>query len=167
MKYIVDTNVPLVANGAAPQASALCASICARRLVEISKQHLLVIDDGWHILNEYKHKLRSSGQPGVGDAFLKWVLTNWANPQRCEMVHITLQGTRDEQDFAELPRDPALAGLDPSDRKFVVVVAVAHGEHPPILNAVDSDWWEYRQALARHHVQVECIYPDALFMQGD
>lgn len=165
MMYIVDTNVPLVANDAAPQASASCIAICARKLDEIRKQHVLVLDDDWHIINEYTNNLRSSGQPGAGDAFLKWVLTNRDNPRRCSRVHLTPGGAQDEQDFAEFPRDPALTGFDPSDRKFVAV-AVAHGEHPPILNAHDSDWWEYRQALAQYHVRVEFLCPDAPFMRG-
>jgi len=42
---------------------------------------------------------------------------------------------------------------------------VAHPEHPPILNAVDSDWWHHQDALARHGVRVEFLCPDAPFMQ--
>ncbi len=165
MKVIVDTNVPLVANGAAPQASARCAAMCAQRLNAICTQDILVLDDCWYIINEYKHQLHSSGQPGFGDAFLKWVLTNWANPLRCELIHLTLQDDGQPGcDFVEYPQAPTLADFDPSDRKFVAV-AMEHPEHPPILNAADSDWWYHREALARHGVQVEFLCPDAPFMQ--
>ena len=121
----------------------------------------LVIDDGWEILSEYMANLRSQGQPGPGDAFLKWVLTNYPNSDRCIRVSIC----RDEQfGYAEFPTDPDLAGFDLSDRKFVAV-AVAHPEHPPILNATDSDWWHYRDALGRHGIQIKFVCPDAPFME--
>ena len=140
MKTIADTNVPKVANWQTSQASPACVAACARRLSDIQSAGTLVLDDGWHILREYLTNLRSSGQPGMGDAFLKWVLTNQANPRRCELVHITPVNTGpDCCDFAEFPEDNNLARFDPADRKFVAV-AVAHPEHPPILNAVDTDW---------------------------
>jgi hypothetical protein len=82
------------------------------------------------------------------------------------MVHITPRDRQqDEHNFEEFLLDPSLATFDPSDRKFVAV-AVAHPEHPPILNATDSDWWDYREALAHHSVRVEFVCPDAPFMEG-
>ncbi|MDM3846124.1 MAG: hypothetical protein PT116_14005 [Aphanizomenon gracile PMC638.10] len=36
---------------------------------EIQEQHIIVLDDTWLIINEYKNKLSPTGQPGVGDAF--------------------------------------------------------------------------------------------------
>ncbi len=155
MNIIVDTNVPVVANKAAPQASPQCVANCVRKLQQIQQEHTLVLDDDWHILKEYMDNLRSDGQPGVGDAFLRWVLTNKNNPQRCTLVSITPQ----DNGFVEFPSDPQLNGFDPSDQKFVAV-AIAHPEHPPILNATDSDWWLYRQALSHHGVCVEFVCPD-------
>lgn len=100
--------------------------------------------------------MRSDGQPGEGDAFLKWVLTNQANPQRCEHVHIN--PTENGNNFAEFPEDPDLKAFDPSDRKFVAV-ALSHPDSPPILNAVDSDWWLFRDAFTRNGVHVEFLCP--------
>ena len=166
MKCIVDTNVAIVANQRddAP-ASIDCVRRCITLLNEFQRdQRLLVIDDDWHILREYQHRLRSTGQPGVGDAFLLWVLTNRTNPRRCELVHITPRDTQEDHwDFEEFPNAPALQGFDRSDRKFVAV-ALAHQEHPPVVNATDSDWWDYRDALAAHDVRVEFVCPDAQFM---
>jgi len=152
MKLIVDTNVAVVANGRrqSPQASPSCVLTCVGRLRDLQLRHTLVLDDGWRILREYLRELSSIGQPGVGDAFLKWVLTNQTNPRRCEQVHITPRdATQPDGEFCEFPADPALDGFDLSDRKFVAV-AVAHAEHPPILNAVDTDWWPCCAALAGH-----------------
>ncbi len=166
MKCIVDTNIAIVANQRddAP-ASPDCVLRCIALLDEFQHdQRRLVIDDNWHILGEYQHNLCSTGQPGVGDAFLRWVLTNRANPCRCELVHITpLNVHQDHQSFAEFPNTPDLQGFDRSDRKFVAV-ALAHPERPLIANAPDSDWWNYRDALAAHDALVEFVCPDAQFM---
>jgi len=166
MKLIVDTNVPIVANKAAPQASEACVLACIARLKDIAppkdieSQHILVLDDDWHILGEYQRKLRSEGQSGAGDDFLKWVLINRSNPDRCEQVHITpCQDDSEEQCFREFPSDPELANFDRSDRKFVAT-ALAHRDHPPILNAVDPDWRQYQSALERHRVRIEFLCAD-------
>ena len=162
MKVIVDTNVAVVANHRAPQASAQCVIACVRQLREITQHHTIALDNGWRILNEYKNNLSPSGQPGVGDAFCKWVLTNWVNPRRCELVAITeIDDATSWRSFVEFPDDPELQHFDPSDRKFVAV-AVAHGEMPPILNAVDTDWWEHRAALTKHGIQLHFLCADAM-----
>ena len=158
MYVIADTNVPIVANGKSPQASPDCVINCVRRLMQIQQNEILVLDDRWLIIQEYQKNLSSSGQPGVGDAFLKWVLTNQYNPKRCQRIQIT---EISEYNFAEFPNDPNLAGFDLSDRKFVAV-AIAHPQKPPILNAVDSDWRDFRNQLASHGVQVEFICLDLL-----
>lgn len=161
MKVIVDTNVPIVANQQSSQASPDCVIACVRRLRQVQERDILVLDDGWHILREYMANLRSSGQPGVGDAFLKWVLTHQANPRHCEQVTITVS---DEGGFAEFPNDASLASFDRSDHKFVAV-AMSHPERPPILNAVDRDWWHYKQALERHGIIVEHLCPDTMALE--
>jgi len=127
-----------------------------RRLEGIKAAGKIVLDDGYLILSEYRAQLRSEGQPGEGDAFLKWVLTNQANPQKCDKVHIN--PTEGGNSFAEFPNVPELRTFDPSDRKFVAA-ARAHPDSPPILNAVDTDWWVSRAALERHGVHVEFLCP--------
>jgi len=156
MLLIVDTNVPIVANGKSSQASPQCVINCAKKLYEIQAQHQILVDDGWLIINEYRNKLSSTGQPGVGDAFFKWVLTNQRNPQRCQFLKITPMS---EESFEEFPKDASLAGFDVSDRKFVAL-ALAHPEKPPILNAVDSDWRNFETALNQFGVKVEFLCPE-------
>ncbi len=89
MIAIVDTNVPVVANGRSAQASIACMVACAQQLQQITRQGKLVLDNQWRILREYMAHLHTSVQPGVGDAFLKWALNNIANPDRIETVSIT------------------------------------------------------------------------------
>ena len=156
MTLIVDTNVAVVANGKSEQASEDCEEICINRLVEITNGEIkLALDDERRIIEEYRGKLSPDGQPGVGDAFLKWVEMNWTNPDHCDLVAITpVDGL--ENDFKEFPDDPALEDFHSKDQKFVVV-ALSHPENPPVLQATDSQWWDFHDALRENGVTVEFI----------
>ena len=83
---VADTNVAVVANALSEQASEDCVETCAERLEEIMRDEVkLVLDDDWQILGEYAQNLHSTGTD-VGDRFLLWVLRNWRNPERCDLV---------------------------------------------------------------------------------
>lgn len=87
--WVVDTNVGVVANDRVddrPEPPHFPASIgsCVGFLREVMRSGRVAIDDTWEIIHEYQARMRSSGQPGPGDAFLKWVLVNQANPARCQ-----------------------------------------------------------------------------------
>jgi len=155
---VVDTNVPVIANGKSPQASPECVVACVERLQQLLMTGRLVLDDGRRIIREYQANLRSGAQPGFGDAFLKWVLTNHTNPARCERITIH-EMSGPAEDYREFPNDLALAFFDPADRKFVAV-ALAHREHPPIWVAVERDWWNFRNPLADAGVGVEFLCED-------
>ncbi len=156
MRVIVDTNVAVVANQRHSHATAACILACIERLALIEREQTLVLDNQWFILREYMQRLHATGQPGVGDRFLRWVLTNRANPQRCELVPITPKHRDQDGDFGEFPSLPELKKFDPADKKFVAV-ALAHPEHPPILNAVDTDWQVFRESLEQLGVAVEFL----------
>jgi len=155
LKVVVDTNVPIVANRRAEHASLQCVLTCIRRLENVMDKGRIVLDNSWLILTEYKNHLSSSGQPGVGDAFLKWALTNRANLERCELIEITPKES-DSSDFEEFPADDELHDFDLDDRKFVAV-ALAHPERPPVLQAVDTEWWAKRGVLERAGVQIDFL----------
>ena len=161
---VVDTNVVVVANGRSEQASSDCVEACGDRLEEIMRGKVkLVLDNRWIILREYMQNLRSNGAD-VGDRFLGWILVN--KDDRCDLVSITpINGS--ENEFEEFPDDPALDEFDRDDRKFIAV-ACAHPERPPILQAVDSQWWDFRNAFCRNGVRVEfiCEY-DIQRLRGD
>jgi hypothetical protein len=156
--FVVDTNVPVVANGRAEQASPRCVLACVGALEKVHDGGVVLLDDGLRVLQEYMDNLSMSGQPGVGDFFMKWVWENQAVPDHCMRVTITLR-LDDPDDFEEFPYDPDLAAFDRSDRKFVAL-ALASSLRPTVLNAVDSDWWNYGPALARHGVLVDNLCPD-------
>lgn len=155
---VVDTNVLLVASEKARRANASCVQSCSDRLFSIRKQGVLTVDSGFRIIKEYKNKNSPTGEPGLGDEFLLWVLTNWTNPDYCDVVEITSRNDSDD-DFLEFPDDPELATFDRSDRKFVAV-ARASQHRPTILNATDSDWWVHREVLEKHGVAIEFLCPD-------
>ena len=72
MTAVVDTNVAVVANGRSEQASPDCVINCNERLDQImSGEVKLVLDDMWQIIGEYMRNLHASGEPGIGDAFLR------------------------------------------------------------------------------------------------
>jgi len=153
--YVVDTNVPVVANGDHPAAGAACVQACLLVLQEVVKHGTLVLDSGPLILGEYSQNLAWAGQPGPGDAFFKWAWDNQGHAERCERVDITpVNGS-----FAEFPDASDLRGFHDDDRKFVAVARASQG-NPDILNAVDSDWWFFREALARCGVRLRFLCPD-------
>jgi hypothetical protein len=164
MRWIIDTNVLVAANGnpkTCPQANRKCVGTVRQFLDQVKqageqRSGKLLLDNGWHILREYKKNVSDMGKPSVGDEFLLWLLQN--RKQAVEWVTITSTG---ENEFAEFPVDPDLQDFDLSDRKFVAV-ALTHPEHPPIYNAVDSDWKIHQLALERHGIQIEFLCPDCL-----
>jgi hypothetical protein len=144
-----------VANGRHPEASPQCVRECVRRLEGIHHDGRIVIDDAWRILREYRQNLSESGQPGVGDRFLKWLLQNNANPERCVKVALTVID-ENAQEYEEFPDSIGFAGFDPSDRKFVAV-ANAHPNKPPILQAVDSKWKSFNPAFLGAGISVDFL----------
>src|SRR5881409_3966269 len=112
--HVVDTNVPVVANNRSPQAGEACVLACIAMLEEIIDSGNIVLDTGLRIVQEYTKHLGNVGQAGPGDAFMKWVWLNHANPRRCEQVRIT---DVSERGFVEFPTDERLSKFDRSDRK--------------------------------------------------
>jgi hypothetical protein len=156
MRAVVDTNVVVTANGKSPQASLLCRQACVERLLQLKQNGKIVLDDSWLVIREYKDNLSESGQPGVGDAFLLWVLQNWKNPDATE-IHTLIRDTDHPENFMVFPKDRNLVDFDRNDRKFAALAIVSGA---PVWNAVDPDWWEYKTELHRNGVQVEFLCPD-------
>lgn len=155
---VIDTNVALTANGKHPPAGPACVANCIQAL-RTARQQLVLLDDGNRILDEYRRHLAHKGQPGVGDAFFRWLWDNQANPKHCRQVSITPGGG--DTDFAEYPADPELAAFDPSDRKFIAV-ARGSGLDPDVLEATDSKWWPLRGAFQRNGVSIRFLCPELM-----
>ena len=154
---IIDTNVPIVANGKNTHADLKCIESCVDTLIAVQQVNKVLVDHSGFILDEYSDYLSFKGQPGVGDAFFKWLWDNQANPEVCIQVDIS-SDDEDGNEFSIFPDDPDLEKFDRSDRKFVAV-ALTSGVNPPILNATDSDWFHFLAAFGKHGVVIEFICP--------
>ena len=158
-KCVVDTNVPITANKALrpdklDDELIPCVLACIKAIEHVVKHGGPVLDAGDEIYNEYRHQLSLKGTPGLGDSFMKWVHDNrWSS--RVERVPITPSG----DSYEEFPDHPGLRSFDRSDRKFVAV-ACAHPEKPVVLQATDSKWWGWKDALAEAGVAVQFLCPD-------
>ena len=160
LRCVVDTNVATTANGANDGAPADCVVASAKALQAVMKRGHVFLDADGRIVDEYRGNLRAQGQPGPGDAFLKWVLTHEWGGQYVTRVAITPKpGGQDE--FNELPSPPNGTVYDPSDRKFLAVAAT-HSDHPPILQSFDSKWWGWQSALAEVNVAIHFLCPQAI-----
>lgn len=155
--FVVDTNVPIGANGKG-HANPACVLACIDALSNVLTEGVVVLDDAMRILKEYMDHLRMSGEPGAGDAFMKWVWNVQANESRCEQIRLTPRYENGAENFAEFPDDPDLVAFDWSDRKFVAV-ALASLRGPSVLNALDSDWAKNYEALVRNGLTIRFLCP--------
>lgn len=151
---VLDTGVPMVANGAA-DVSLECQLTCVRVLREVVDSGL-ALDDLDLIFTEYRRGLSLSGQPGPGDVFVRWVHDNRFNPTKCTQVPLTAI-TPGRDDFVEFPIPPELASFDRADRKFA---AVAKSCPAPLKVSVDRGWRRHESALRSEGVDLEFLCPD-------
>lgn len=154
--YIIDTNVLITANGDYPKANYKDIFQCQRFLLDMRK-NLISIDSLGLIFKEYFNQVRRSGQPGMGDAFAKWLWDNQGYISKCELVEITpdIEGGRG---FKEFPTDERLKNFDWEDRKFVAVAVTSKNE-AVICNATDSDWWDFRAVFKILGIEIKFLCP--------
>ena len=120
---------------------------------------MVLVDADGLIFEEYSRYLSHSGQPGVGDAFFKWLWDNQAVEAHCRRVAIT--PAEEPRRFLEFPDDARLTTFDLNDRKFVAV-AMAAGSQPVVVNASDTDWWNARQVLTEYGIAIEFVCPELM-----
>ncbi len=158
---VVDTNVIVVADGGAPQASEACRDECLKLIREIQGGSLqLVVDDTEFIIREYARNVKQSG---VGEKFVIWLRNN--QHQHCLLVDAQATDATGEN-FALFPSDPALAGFDRADRKFVATAlsaqSILQGQSIPVVNATDPDWCDYKKSLQNNGVEVRFLCPELM-----
>lgn len=159
-KCVVDTNVPKTANLAhtadqIPEELLGCVEACVLAIEQVTSRRGLVMDADDEIFDEYRQQLSMRGQPGIGDRFMKWVNDHrWS---LCETDRVKI--TADGDSYREFPQHPGLAQFDRSDQKFVAV-ANAHPEKPAILQATDSKWWGWKEALSEVGLTVRFLCPE-------
>lgn len=151
-KVVVDTNVPVAANGRGTHADEPCQEACIKAILNVRSDGTVVVDDLDLIFEEYEKYLEWRGEPGVGDAFFKHIHNHMhSDPGRVLRIPITPVND-DKRGFDNLPKN----NLDHGDRKFLAVAVAAKA---PILNATDSDWRQQSRLLRSLSVQVKQLCP--------
>lgn len=155
MHYAVDTNVLVVANGMSEQADLACQDAAIAGLLAVRENEALLLDTQGVVIDEYSRHCSFSGQPGVGDEFFLWAFNN-----QHELGRIPLE-PHEGRRFREFPADPALTGFDWDDRPFVALVAAWPGD-AAVVNCVDSDYENDREALTANDIEVRELCPHRL-----
>ena len=151
-RWVVDTNVMVVANGRHDgnrPVSPKCRKASIEFLMKLLEgEQRVLLDCAGAVFNEYNNNLNLSGQPGVGDRFFQVLHNNVESIQR-----VDLQVCKDGE-YSDLHPDIVSSGFDRSDRKFV---ALARKENAPVANSVDSDWLNDLELLTKCGVEVKFV----------
>ena len=155
---VIDTNVLGVANNRLGEWDNSAENKCTKFLDEI-RSGVVVLDDSGLIVDEYCSVARAGGntQPRAADGFLRWLLQNQWNPDRCERVNLTF--CEKPKRFEEFPDDSELSGFHSHDRKFVAT-ARASTLNPFIAVASDRGWSDHGRALQRNGITVKFLCPE-------
>ncbi len=143
-RWVVDTNVPIVANG-----RPACRLAAINFLQQILGLGTIFVDLAGAIQAEYHSHLNPRGQPGVGDRFYLEILNS--APRTIERVDLPKRG---DGEYAALPQALIDAGFDPGDRKFA---ALAKQQDAAVANATDSDWLEHRSILDDEKIKLHLV----------
>jgi hypothetical protein len=155
---VVDTNVLIVASAAdagshfAPDATPVQEAEYRQQVLdwllafEQDSARLVVLDWAWLICDEYSHKL--TGQD------YGW-LAIMAKLDRNEVAWIALEVDADGN--ALLPASLSSTVHDLADRKMVAaaLAAKAAGHACKVVNACDTDWLDWEEALGAAHIETE------------
>jgi hypothetical protein len=155
MNFVVDSNVAIVANGKNTHASLKCQYECVeflQRITATTSRDVVLLDQLGLILREYRAYLAHRGQPGVGDAFYRYLHDHVHEGRRVMEVSIT-EVKDQRRGFEELPVNE----VDPSDRKFLAVAVVSRGV---VVNATDGDWNEQLELLDQLQVKLRQLCPE-------
>lgn len=158
-ELIIDTNVAILANGKS-KFPAKCIYECIQTIRGITKRNhaIIVTDREGFIFNEYKKYLNLSGEPGLGDEFLKWLDENRWTEDLCRIIDLNVSS---EDEFCQgiIPDAICQSSFDPSDRKFLAV-SIKHPESPQIVEATDVKWKLHESLLNHHGISVRFICPE-------
>jgi len=144
-RYVIDTNVAIVANGE-EDVAVECQLAAVETLTKVVNKGVIVVDSAGEIRDEYRRHLNPRGQPGVGNWFYREVIN--CHPDRTVQVDLP---KREDGEFEDLPQAIINAGFDPSDRKFA---AAAKKSNSPVYNATDSDWVEHREVIEATGIKI-------------
>ncbi|WP_294539407.1 hypothetical protein [uncultured Rhodoblastus sp.] len=151
-RFVVDTNVAIVANGQCESSddkppAIECRVAAVNFLIDVIKSARIILDMDGEVQIEYHRYLNPRGQPGVGDRFYLEVINSL--PDKVERVALS---KRSDGEYVDLPQPLIDISFDPSDRKFA---AIAKLTGTPVVNATDSDWVNAASTLKACGIEVE------------
>lgn len=146
IKYVIDTNVAIVANGNEANVTIDCRLATVELLVNAYNNGKIFLDSAGEMQKEYRRHLAPRGAPGVGDRFYLEVLNS--HPDRIVRIEVP---KREDGQHEDLPQSIIDAGFDPSDRVFAAVAKKAGAE---LFNAVDTDWLEHRDVIEANGISL-------------
>lgn len=128
---VVDTNVPIVANGDNDDVTFECRFQAVDFLEKLMAGGRLIVDQGGEVEGEYFGRLRF-GYPGVGNRFIQHFFN--AHSDRIDRLEL---GAKANDGYAEVKFRGALKNFDKSDWKFAALSIIAKR---PVYVTVDTDW---------------------------
>lgn len=160
-KYVVDTNVPIVANclmkpEKCPGIPEDCHIKCSESIQQVMEKGCVVIDEDGEVLAEYGNKLcHNPREPGIGHAFLQWVTNHQGDPSKVLRISLTPEKNGSYRQF---PRGYGIDSINKGDHKFIAL-ASACSKVPVILQATDRKWWKYKKAFMKAGLDVCFLCP--------
>ena len=152
--HIIDTNVLLVASAQDPGSPFKDSAVPAEQQLVVLKwlmkfradrQRKVVLDQFFKIWEEYNHKM-------TGQDLGLLVVMEKLQSASVRFVDVAY----DEHGHGCLPPELENVIHDRSDRKFVAVAHIdrCQGGQSTIVNAVDTDWYDWEEALKGHGIVV-------------
>lgn len=136
-------------------ASDECVLACVSVARLILEGQRVAVDAGDEIVGEYVSTIGSARTAGIATKLAQRLFRLRFDDAICHRVEIT--PTDDPAgSYDEVPN--ALQDFDNDDQKFIAVAA-AEGASPPILAALDGEWWRRRTDFAANglDVQFSCV----------
>jgi hypothetical protein len=148
--YIVDTNIFIAANGKADQLTENDVNKCKLFVTALFSNTTISIDLQGEIFKEYFDYMNWSGQPGIGDVFVKYLWDRQYDKKICELVDIN----KDKNGiYKQLRNKDDLLQFDPNEHKFIAVYLGSRNS-VTICNACDSDWENNKSLLSKYQINI-------------
>lgn len=162
---IIDTNVPITAVTTGAGIPLACKLACVNTMKQIlSGEILVLLDVEGDSLREYRQQMYPDPNPSAGLAsqFLMYLFNHQFDTTRVQRVSIPKLVDGSYQHF---PKDKELEAFDLSDRKWVAIAIKFEEEtssKSPVVNATDSDWLHFEDALGRVGIQIDFLCKEIL-----
>jgi len=148
--YIIDTNIIIAANGETDHLTKPEKDKCKQFIASLFNNSIISFDLQGEIFYEYFKYVNRSGQPNIGDVFVKYLWDRQNNSNHCEKVDIE----RNKKGiYKQFNKKEDLLDFDSNDQKFIAV-HIGSKKNPVICNASDSDWENSKALLMKYNINV-------------